>query len=184
MWKAARWLMPGLVVSLCPMPLRGAVVASNASGFKVESTFEIAAAPQRIYDEIVKNTGAWWDPEHTFWGAAGQLSIDARPDGCFCETAPGGRGVRHMTVVLADPGKTLRMTGGLGPLQTLAVAGTLTFVLERSGDGTKLVLDYTVGGYAPGGLESWASPVDRVLAAQMSRLRNHVERGSPTKPER
>jgi hypothetical protein len=35
-------------------------------------------------------------------------------------------GVRHMQVVYVDPGKTLRMIGGLGPLQSMAATGSMT----------------------------------------------------------
>jgi hypothetical protein len=52
-----------------------------------------------------------------------------------------------MSVTYADPGKTLRLSGGLGPLQAMAVKGTLTINLIPEDKATKAVFIYTVGGY-------------------------------------
>jgi hypothetical protein len=91
----------------------------------------------------------------------------------------GGGSVRHLVVVYAEPGKTLRMAGALGPLQSMAVAGSLTWSLSKADNGTKAELTYTVGGYSPGGLQSLAAPVDKVLLNQLTRLKNYVETGKP-----
>ena len=46
--------------------------------------------------------------------------------------------VRHMEVINVDHGKTLVLTGMLGPLQSLAATGTMTIQLATAADGTKL----------------------------------------------
>ena len=51
--------------------------------------------------------------------------------GCWCEKLPNGGGVRHMQVVNVMPGKMLVMTGGLGPLQSMAATGSMSFKLSR-----------------------------------------------------
>jgi hypothetical protein len=85
--------------------------------------------------------GRWWDREHTYSGDAKNLSIDPRPGGCFCEALPPhGGGVQHAMVVLAIPGKTLRMVGGLGPLQESGLAGALTFEFADRGAGTYVTM--------------------------------------------
>lgn len=89
-----------------------------------------------------------------------------------------------MQVVYVDPGKNLRMIGGLGPFQSMAVTGSMTIELSPAGTGTKLELTYAVTGYAPGGMATFAPPVDSVLTQQFTRLKNYVEHGDPApKPE-
>ena len=75
-----------------------------------------------------------------------------------------------MTVIYADPGKLLRMSGALGPMQEAGVTGTLTFELKAAGEGTQITLSYSAGGYFQGGLQALAAPVDQVLGAQMAGL--------------
>ena len=87
-----------------------------------------------------------------------------------------------MTVVFAAPGQQLRMTGGLGPLQTLGVAGSLSWKVAPDGNGSRLELSYSVGGYRTGGLSELATPVNAVLSAQLLRLKSFVETGRPTPP--
>jgi hypothetical protein len=105
--------------------------------------------------------------------------IEGRPMGCFCEKLPNGGSVRHMEVILVQPGKTLRMSGAMGPLQALAVSAVATFSLAPEADGTKLEFTYTIGGYAPQGLTGLAPIVDNVLTEQITRLKNYVETGNP-----
>lgn len=156
---------------------RADVVDSAAGGFTVKVTVNIHAAPAEVYRRLVNNIGDWWNPAHTFSGDAHNLSIDDRPNGCLCEKLPNGGSVRHLEVIYVQPGKLLRMTGGLGPLQSLAVAGVATFTIAPEADGTRLELTYSVGGYSAGGLNFLSQPVDMVLTEQMKRLKNYVETG-------
>src|ERR1700704_6205463 len=96
------------------------VVDSAPNGFTVKVAADAAAPAARVYQALTQQIASWWDKAHTWSGNAAYLSIDARPGGCFCEKLPNG-GVQHMTVLYADPGKLLRLSGGLGPLQDLAV---------------------------------------------------------------
>ena len=75
------------------------------------------------------------------------------------------------------------MGGGLGPLQGIASSGTLTIQLSAAGAGTKLDMTYSVAGYFPAGMNTWAAPVDSVLTGQFTRLKNLSERGDPAKSE-
>lgn len=155
------------------------VIDSAANGFTVRGLVEVNTDSANVYRHLVKDIGKWWDPEHTFSGLSKNLSIDAKANGCFCEKLDNGGSVRHMTVVYAMPGKMLRMKGGLGPLQSLGVDGSLTFLLYQSGKGTAVEMSYAAGGYAPGGLQAWAKPVDKVLQNQLKRLKNFIETGKP-----
>jgi len=82
-----------------------------------------------------------------------------------------------MQVVFADPGKQLRLSGGLGPLQAMGVAGSMSFVLiaQGEGEGTRLMYRYEVGGYTAAGLAALAGPVDQVQLGQLNRLKAYVE---------
>jgi len=155
------------------------VADSATNGFTVKIATRIHASSAEVYSCLVHNVGDWWNSAHSFSGDAHNLSIDDRPMGCFCEKLAGGGGVRHMEVVFAAPGKVLRMAGGLGPLQGIATAGTMTFALTPAEGETKLELTYAVVGYSAQGMNTWAAPVDMVLTEQVMRLKNYIETGDP-----
>jgi hypothetical protein len=122
----------------------------------------------------------WWNPEHTYSGDSRNLSIDARPGGCFCERLGDGGGVEHMRVIYVAPRETLRMSGALGPLQSSALAGSLTWRLTSAPPGTNVELSYRVGGFIEGGFEKIAPAVGAVLGEQLQRLKMFIETGNPT----
>ena len=76
-------------------------------------------------------------------------------------------------------GKTLRLVGGLGPLQDSGLQGSLTWDLADKEGGTEATLTYSVGGYRQGGLQPLAPIVDTVLSTQLRRLKNFAEKGTP-----
>ena len=158
------------------------VADSSAGGFTVKTTFTIQASPDEVYRRLI-HIGDWWDSEHTYSGDAHNMTIEERAGGCFCEKLANGGSVRHLEVLFVAPGKTLRMGGGLGPLQGIASSGTLTIQLSAAGAGTKLDMTYSVAGYFPAGMNTWAAPVDSVLSSQFTRLKNLSERGDPAKSE-
>ncbi len=151
------------------------VVDKSAGGFLVRNTATVAAAPAKVYQAIVDHVGEWWESSHSWSGNAKNLSIVAKAGGCFCERWPDGE-VQHMTVVFAQPGKLLRMTGAIGPMQEAGIAGTMTFELKASAGGTEIVLSYAAGGYFQGGIQNLAAPVDGVLAAQLAGLTKFLSR--------
>ncbi len=155
------------------------VTSSSASGFVSEHVMTIAAHREAVFRALTDEVGRWWNPEHSYSGDAANFSLDARPGGCFCERLNDG-GVVHMTVVFVQRNSTLRMLGGLGPLQEMAVSGSMTFTLSDQPNGTsRLQYRYAVGGYSPEGLERLAGPVDRVQLGQLERLKRYVETGDP-----
>jgi hypothetical protein len=155
------------------------IADSSANGFTYKLTLNLKATPETAYQRLLA-VGNWWDSSHTFSGDARNMSLDARPLGCWCEKLPDGGGVRHMQVVMVMPGKLLVMSGGIGPLQSLAVTATMTFkLLPEQGGTTKLEVRYPVSGYLPAGMNTWAAPVDKVLTEQFERFKNYVETGDP-----
>jgi uncharacterized protein YndB with AHSA1/START domain len=167
---------------LCAMlaaPVRGEVIESTAAGFSVRNAATISAPPDKVYSALTDKVGGWWDPAHTFSHDARNLSVDAKPGGCFCERLSDGGGVQHMSVVYASPGKLLRLTGAIGPLQEAALVGTMTWNLSQAGGATTVELIYTVGGFRAGGLRDLPTVVDGVLRGQLARLKAFVETGRP-----
>lgn len=153
----------------------------TSNGFLVKHQARVEASPGDVFEALVSRVGLWWDPAHTFSGDAGNLSIDARPGGCFCERFPDGGGVEHMRVVHVAPGELLRMSGALGPLQAFGLAGSLTWKVTGSEDGTTIELSYSVGGFMEGGFERVAPAVEAVLGEQLQRLALFVDTGRPTR---
>jgi uncharacterized protein YndB with AHSA1/START domain len=165
-------------LGLAPVRAFPAVADSSAGGYTVKITLSLKAAPTEVFNRLVR-VADWWSSGHTWSGDARNLSLDPKPAGCFCEKLPEGGGVRHMEVVHVAPGKTLVMSGALGPLQSQAAVGNMTIRLAADGGGTKLDLMYAVAGYTPGGMNTWAAPTDGMLSEQMTRFQNYVEKGSP-----
>ena len=112
----------------------------------------------------------------------------AQAGGCLCERLPGGGSVEHMRVVFADTNKELRLAGGLGPLQTMAVDGSMVFRLRpfdqaaKKPKTTTLEYSYLVGGNSTSALEAMAAPVDAVQLQQLTRLKHWVEQKNPNWP--
>jgi uncharacterized protein YndB with AHSA1/START domain len=154
------------------------IADSAANGFTYKLTLSIQAPPETVYQRLLA-IGSWWGSDHTFSGDAHNLSIDARPMGCWCEKLPNNGGVRHMQVVNVMPGKMLVMTGGLGPLQSMAATGSMSVKLSPDQVGTKFEVSYSVVGYLPSGMNTLAAPVEQVLTQQFMRFRNYVEKGDP-----
>jgi hypothetical protein len=75
--------------------------------------------------------------------------------------------------------QAVRVEGGLGPLQNLAVNAVLTFALKAEDGGTALTVGYRVNGASASGLDKLAQPVDGVIGAAVSRLKRYVETGKP-----
>ncbi|MDX1571321.1 MAG: hypothetical protein R3200_12625 [Xanthomonadales bacterium] len=147
------------------------VVSNDADGFVVKHEVQVENDAPTAFRLFADEVGQWWSAAHTFSGDASNLSIDST---CFCETWDDNR-VEHLRVVHSAPGNLLRMKGGLGPLQALAVVGSMDvrFSAIESG-GTAVSLTYAVVGQ---GLEDWAPAVDQVLAEQMAGFDHHATTG-------
>ena len=154
-----------------------AVGAADAGHLVLSYTVPVKATPAQAY-AATTDIAHWWSPDHTYSGKAANLHLDAKPGGCWCETLAGG-GVEHMRVVLAMPGKLLRLAGGLGPLQSGALDGTLTFEFKTGADGNAIAVSYLVAGYIDGGLDKIAAGVDKVLGDQLQRLQQFADAGAP-----
>jgi hypothetical protein len=164
-----------LIASLITTQANGDVLDAAPGGFTISYQTEISAARIDVYNAAVNNVGDWWSDDHTYTGNAGNMYIEAKTQGCFCEKLGDSGGVVHLIVTFADPGEMLRLTGGLGPLGLMGVNGNMTWEFTDSEEGTIVTLNYALGGYMAGGLDSIAEAVDGVLVEQMTSLKAFVE---------
>ena len=172
----AGWLLCrcGVICVLASQSL-AEVTAVGEVGFVSEHGLTLASTPDRAYQALTHDIAAWWDPAHSYSGSAANFSLDPVAGGCFCERLADGGSVEHMRVVFAAPGATLRLQGGLGPLQAMGVQGVMEFRLEAAQRGTtRLEYRYSVNGFVPGGLGAMAEPVDQVQLGQLQRLAEYL----------
>lgn len=162
---------PGLLFCvglLAVQPAAADVVDVGAGGFKLRFEISFEQPVSTVYQTML-DLEAWWDPDHTYSGNAANLKLDLKPGGCLCEYWDGGA-VEHMRVGYVKENSTVRLLGGLGPLQSMAVSGAMSFLFVPVDGGSRFVFVYEVGGYTPNGLEAIAEPVDAVWAGHLARF--------------
>ena len=163
-------IMLAATLALAPSGALAEVASATDSGFVSHNEVLVDAAPQAAWDAMVR-PAEWWNSEHSYSGDAANMSLEVRPGACFCETIPGSGGeIEHMRIIYAVPGSRLRMTGGLGPLQSEAVTGVLTMTLAAEGEMTRITWEYVVGGYMRMPMAEVAPLVDQVVGEQLLRL--------------
>ena len=169
-----------LALGLGGGPAAAAVKDAAANGFTVENEQVVAVAPDLAWKALVEDIDRWWPKDHTWWGQDSRLSLQPRAGGCFCEIGRDGRQqALHMTVSFVDPGKTLRLLGGLGPLQGMGLHGALEFKLAATADGgTRIVMTYRAGGYTPDDLSKFVAVVDQVQGLQLRGLGDYLRRSA------
>jgi len=156
------------------------VKQSAADGFFLTYSGPVAASTTKAYADVTQ-IQRWWSSEHTYSGKAANLSIKPEAGGCFCERWKDGS-VEHGRVIMALPGKLLRLETSLGPLQELALKGILSFWIKTEDSATTLTVEYRVNGSSGSGLDQFAPNVDEVLGAQVDRLRRYIATGNPEPP--
>jgi hypothetical protein len=162
---------------------RAEIVNAGPNGFNLRHVIDAPnVAPPAVWAALA-DVAKWWDPEHTYSGDARNLTIEPIVRGCFCEKTSLYAGIEHATVVYAQPAKTLRLIGALGPLQEFGVTGSLTWQIDAAGGGSRITMTYNVGGFADRPLSDWAPIVDEVLVVQAKRLGRFVTSGTPDVPK-
>lgn len=165
-------------LSALASPTQADVVASSDTDFITKAATDIPASPFDVWTALIA-PARWWNADHTWSGKSANLYIDSQATGCFCELLPVPDGapegtrrgsVEHMHIIATNPGKMLRMIGGLGPLQADPVRGLLTVTLKSDGAGTHVEFEYKVGGLMTLKGQDIAPAVDAVLAEQLTAL--------------
>ncbi len=173
-------LIAAAVAAMCGTA-RAEVVDQQANGFSLQEHETIAAAPDKIWAELIQ-PAHWWSSAHTLSGDAKNMTLEVRAGGCWCETLKGGGSALHMTVVQVRPDLLLRLRGALGPFQSTGMDGAMNIVLTPQGKSTKVDLVYNLGGYVWGGYQALPSTADGVLKLQLFRLKQLIETGSADTP--
>ena len=169
--------------ALVPLVLAGSghanaeVLDAAENGFTVRHQIHIRAERVTVYATAIGRISEWWSGDHTVSGDAANLYLRTELPGCFCERLGEHGGLIHMSVTFVNPGTMLRLSGGLGPLGLMGVAGNMTWEFDDADDETIFTLQYSVGGYLDGGLAAVAGPVDAVLGEQIARLKAFAESG-------
>jgi len=183
-------LAPALLaaLALAPLAANAEVAQQSDAGFVIKHSAEVAADPQTVWKTLIA-PAKWWSSDHTWSKNADNLYLDAQATGCFCEKLPKPAdapadqrmgSVEHMHIIFADPQRgTLRMVGGLGPLQGEAVHGTLTVQLTKTETGTKIDFEYVVGGYMRFKTEEIAPAVEGMLGQQLAGLAKAAGASAP-----
>lgn len=121
-----------LLAGLVSAGSAGAEVTGVAPhGFGSAHVVQVAAPPERVWNALLQ-PARWWDPSHTYSGEAARLRLEPRAGGCFCETLANGK-VRHLTVSDVRRPERLVLTGGLGPLGPVGVAGSMLVTVKPAG---------------------------------------------------
>jgi uncharacterized protein YndB with AHSA1/START domain len=182
--RASAYCSLAALIALAPAAASAEVAAASDSGFASHNEVLVEVAPQAAWEAMLR-PAEWWNGAHTYSGDPANMTIELRPGGCFCEQVPetGGE-IEHMRVIYAVPGSTLRMSGGLGPLQSEAVTGVLTMTLAPEGEMTKISWDYVVGGYMRMSMTELAPLVDQVVGEQLLRLAARLGRQVDPLPRR
>ncbi|MET0582853.1 MAG: SRPBCC family protein [Pseudoxanthomonas sp.] len=166
------------IVGSAVFPAAQATVVDQApNGFTVENSEWVAVDPQTAWKAFL-DVGKWWPADHSWWGDASRLSISDKAGGCFCEIN-GAQQAWHMTVTFVDPGKLMRMTGGLGPLQGMGLSGALEWRFAEEKGGTRITLWYRAGGYTPDDLGKFVPVVDKVQGLQLGGLAEYLRKQHP-----
>lgn len=176
-----RTILAAGLLALCGSAA-AAVKDSSANGFTVENEQVVPVEPATAWNALVGEVDRWWPKDHTWWGGESRLSIEPRAGGCFCEIGRDGQQqALHMTVVFVDPGKTLRLLGGLGPLQGMGLSGAMEFRLAPVAQGTRITLSYRAGGYTPDDLGKFVPVIDKVQGLQLGGLADYLRKPDPKK---
>lgn len=167
-------------------PASAEVVQTSAGHFVTRDSVTVKAAPRATWLALI-DPATWWDDTHTWSGSSKNLSIAPQGGGCFCERIPAkdtatevglAGSAHHMTVLMAEPMKVLRMRGALGPLQSEPVDGVLTVTMQpdKASGGTKIVWEYIVAGHMRFPIDKISKAVDGVMSEQLGRLADKLGR--------
>ena len=170
-------MLAAFVVTVAAPVAQASVHQSSDAGFVIRLAADVPASVEETWQAMVMPS-QWWSAGHTYTGDPGNLALDARAGGCFCEEfpdpssrmAPPRGSIEHMRVIYVENGRVLRLSGGLGPLQSEAVQGTLTMVIKPIDSGTRIMWEYVVGGYMRTAPAEMAPLVDKVLGEQLANL--------------
>lgn len=155
------------------------VAAVGENGFQIRAAREVEKPAGEVFAAFEKEIGQWWSSSHSWSGDASNLRFDLE-QGALIEKLPDGGFCRHLEIVYYEPGKAMRLSGGLGPLLGLGLHGVMSLTVSEAGETSRVELSYNVSGFIPGGFEQLAPAVDGVLNEQLDRFTRYCQTGSPS----
>ena len=184
-----RFALP-LAFAFTAQSLSAEVVESDDGGFITRDVAVVKATPKASWLALI-SPAKWWNSGHTWSGDSANLTMKPQAGGCFCERIPENPdperitlegSVEHMRVIQAYPERALRLSGGLGPLQSEAVTGVLTIAMSEVEQGTMIVWEYAVSGRMRYEIPVIAKAVDGVMSQQLNGLADLLGRVDPPAP--
>jgi uncharacterized protein YndB with AHSA1/START domain len=154
----------GALLAMLPLAAGAEVKLATADAMLIRHEFRIEAPAAKAWDTLV-HPERYWPSDHTWSGRRESLSLEPVAGGCYCERWDGGS-ARHGQVVMAVPGKTLKLDAALGPFLEMAISGILAVSLEEMDGNTTAVVTYRVSGDPAHQLDALAPIVDQVLGMQ------------------
>lgn len=173
----ARGLLAALAIvaaALLPAVAGAEVKLAAADALQIEHRYALTMQPLEAW-EVLVHPERYWPSDHTWSGDAKNLRLTPEAGGCYCERWTEAS-AEHGRVVMAVPGRILRIRGALGPFQEMAVTGVLTVKLTPQGDGTEAVVTYRLSGDSAHRLADAAAVVDQVVGLQFG---NFAKLASP-----
>ncbi|UTW53998.1 SRPBCC domain-containing protein [Kordiimonas sp. SCSIO 12610] len=144
------------------------VVTASADHYTLRQETTSKLTPNQVWQKLIKPE-SWWHPDHTYSGKSENLSLSAEAGGLWREDWDGGS-VFHGSVLLANPGKQLRLNAPFGPLQELGVNVVWTITISEHEDGSKITFDEIANGTEASKLDALAPAVDFVKTEAINRL--------------
>lgn len=163
-----------IILLLASVMTKAEVSEVSEQHFIISIKTTLMAPKEQAYQQFLQ-IGDWWQDSHTWFGDASAMTIEPKAGGCFCERN-GDKQALHMTIAHVNPGISVQMIGGLGPLQSLAVNGHMLWNFESTEDGnTTLTLTYRVTGFVNQKTKDWSKAVNGVLQQQVESLKTKFE---------
>jgi uncharacterized protein YndB with AHSA1/START domain len=159
-----RWMLASLLLAGFPLAASAEVKLASADAMLIRHEFRIAVPAARAWQALL-HPERWWPPDHTWSGRRESLSLEAAAGGCFCERWDAGS-AQHGRVVMALPGRALKIDAALGPFLEMAISGILAVALEENDGVTTAVVSYRVSGDPAHKLDQLAPIVDQVIGMQ------------------
>ncbi len=152
------------IALLLPLTAAAEVQQSASDSAVIVHRFQVSASPDVAWAALT-HPERWWPSDHTWSGNAANMRLRAEAGACFCENWD-DNSAEHGRVIMALPGKLLRINGALGPLQEMAVTGVLSIQLAAKEDGTEATVTYRLSGDASHKLDAFIPVVDKVVGQQ------------------
>lgn len=154
----------GTLLAMLPLAAGAEVKLATADAMLIRHEFRIEAPAAKAWDTLV-HPERYWPSDHTWSGQRESLSLEPVAGGCYCERWDGGS-AEHGRVVMAVPGRALKLDAALGPFLEMAISGILAVSLEEKEGTTTAVVTYRVSGDPAHRLDALAPIVDQVLGMQ------------------